>query len=56
MLPAALLATLVSWTLFALLLRRYRLRGGLRNAFYRLGLSLFALAVSLGALALLRGA
>jgi len=53
---AALLAGLVSWVLFAFLFRRYRLRGGLHNLLYSLGLFLFALAVSLEALALLQGA
>lgn len=55
MLWAALLAALFAWTLFALLFRRYQARGGLHNALYSLGLLFFALAVSLEALALLRG-
>ncbi|TBH20520.1 hypothetical protein [Thermus thermamylovorans] len=52
----SLLAAALSWALFALLFGRYRRRPSWHNAFYALGLLLFALAVSAELLAKLLGA
>ncbi|WP_117238066.1 hypothetical protein [Thermus sediminis] len=52
----SVLAVALSWALFALVFGRYRSRPSLHNAFYSLGLLLFALAVSAELLARLQGA
>lgn len=50
-----LLATALSWALFALTFGRFRRRPSLHNALYSLGLLFFALAVSAELLARLQG-
>ncbi len=50
-----LLGAVLSWSLFALTFRRYRARPSWHNGLYALGLFLFALGVSLEALARLLG-